>query len=156
MDRESTIQRRRRGARSVLKSARRQKVDQIEGTIAISSGPFLLGFCERLPKDATAPHEGERLPRQRAPGIGVGLVRRSRSLTVHRVLGDCKEPNAIPYGPLVDVIRDTFRIAEPDPPDVIADKLAAGLALLALDANAMTLPYLLHLLARRGRRRWPG
>jgi transcriptional regulator with AAA-type ATPase domain/predicted ATPase len=53
--------------------------------------------------------------------------------------------STVPYAPLLALIRHNFRLGELDAPDVIADKLTAGLGILGLDAKE-SVPYLLHLL----------
>ena len=51
----------------------------------------------------------------------------------------------IPFLPILDVVRATFRLADADPPDVAIDKIRAGLADIGLDAAA-SMPCFLHLL----------
>jgi class 3 adenylate cyclase len=52
---------------------------------------------------------------------------------------------AIPYLPIVDLVRGQCGIEEIDPPEVVGDKLRGTLTTLGLDAGARA-PFLLHLL----------
>jgi class 3 adenylate cyclase/tetratricopeptide (TPR) repeat protein len=52
---------------------------------------------------------------------------------------------AIPYLPVVDIVRASFGIGETDAPSATADKVRAGLQEVGLDPGALT-PYLLRLL----------
>src|SRR5581483_5404736 len=51
---------------------------------------------------------------------------------------------AVPYGPILDILRTNFRIAEGDTTSAIAGKIRAGLAESGL-APEEAAPYVLHL-----------
>jgi DNA-binding NtrC family response regulator/tetratricopeptide (TPR) repeat protein len=53
---------------------------------------------------------------------------------------------AIPYLPITEMLRQNCRIGESDGPEVIAEKVRAGVRAVGMDAEAAA-PYLLHLLA---------
>lgn len=50
-----------------------------------------------------------------------------------------------PYLPILDIVRQSFALAETDTPEIVAEKIDRGLRALGLDVPAL-LPYLLHLL----------
>ena len=54
----------------------------------------------------------------------------------------------IPYLPIIDIVRDSFRVLEGDAADVAAGKVHAGLQALGMDPAASA-PYLLHLLGSK-------
>jgi class 3 adenylate cyclase/tetratricopeptide (TPR) repeat protein len=54
----------------------------------------------------------------------------------------------VPYLPLLNLLREAWSIAEADPPEEVAAKVAAGLALSGVDGSE-SLPYLLDLLGAR-------
>jgi predicted ATPase len=84
------------------------------------------------------------------PGVGKSrlLYEFKQSLARGRVTwveGRCVSyGSTVPYAPLLALIRHNFRLGELDAPDVIADKLTAGLGILGLEAKG-SIPYLLHL-----------
>jgi DNA-binding NtrC family response regulator/tetratricopeptide (TPR) repeat protein len=51
----------------------------------------------------------------------------------------------IPYLPIIEMLRQNCRIGESDGPEVIAERVRAGVRAVGMDANAAA-PYLLHLL----------
>lgn len=90
------------------------------------------------------------------PGVGKSRLLREFRLSLGReraifLTGRClPNASAIPYLPIIDVVRSAFAIAETDPVDTVADKLHAGFR----DADVMSdgaVPLFLHLLGfRRG------
>jgi DNA-binding NtrC family response regulator/tetratricopeptide (TPR) repeat protein len=122
-------------------------------------GRVLSGFVDRE-KDLAMLHDrlahaeagrGQVVGIVSEPGVGKSriLYEFRRSLGRGRVTwveGRCVSyGSTVPYAPLLDLVRHNFRLAEMDAPEVIADKLAAGLQVLGLEPKAMV-PYLLHLL----------
>jgi DNA-binding NtrC family response regulator/tetratricopeptide (TPR) repeat protein len=73
--------------------------------------------------------------RRWAAGQGVGYLE-----------GHCVSyGSAIPYSPVIDLIRQGFAITDVDGPEVVAEKIRMGLGVLGL-ARDEWVPYLLHLL----------
>jgi DNA-binding NtrC family response regulator/tetratricopeptide (TPR) repeat protein len=85
------------------------------------------------------------------PGVGKSrlLYEFKQSLGRGRVTwveGRCVSyGSTVPYAPLLALVRHNFRLGDLDTPEVIADKLGAGLGVLGLEAKG-SVPYLLHLL----------
>jgi class 3 adenylate cyclase/tetratricopeptide (TPR) repeat protein len=85
------------------------------------------------------------------PGVGKSrlLLEFRQRLAGRRVTylqGRCLSYGAaIPYGPVVDIVRANCGLAETDPPEVIAEKVRFGLQEGGLDSDEGT-PYLLRLL----------
>ena len=87
--------------------------------------------------------------------VGVGKSRllhefRQRLFTaperrVTYVEGRCQSyASAVPYFPIVEILRHTFRLAEGDGPETITERVRAELAEVGMDAEESA-PYLLHL-----------
>jgi transcriptional regulator with AAA-type ATPase domain/tetratricopeptide (TPR) repeat protein len=55
---------------------------------------------------------------------------------------------AIPYLPVIDIVRASFQLLETDAPDVVVAKVQSGVEALGL-APAASVPYLLHLLGSK-------
>ena len=53
--------------------------------------------------------------------------------------------STIPYLPIIDIVRNSFGVLDTDSPDVITQKVHAGLGALGMELES-TAPYLLHLL----------
>jgi DNA-binding NtrC family response regulator/tetratricopeptide (TPR) repeat protein len=90
------------------------------------------------------------------PGVGKSRLLREFRLGLGReratfLTGRClPNASAVPYLPIVDLVRNAFGIAETDSVDTVADKLHAGLHDLDM-TSASAAPLLLHLLGyRRG------
>ena len=90
------------------------------------------------------------------PGVGKSRLLREFRPSLGReratfLTGRClPNASAIPYLPIIDLVRNAFGIAEADPVDTAADKLHAGLRDLDM-ASASAAPLLLHLIGfRRG------
>jgi len=56
--------------------------------------------------------------------------------------------STIPYLPIIDIVRNSFGVLDTDDPDVITQKVHAGLEALGMEPES-TAPYLLHLLGSK-------
>src|SRR5205814_1010329 len=87
-------------------------------------------------------YRGKR--RHRAPGSRLREPRGARAPGY--LEGRCLSfGSAIPYAPVLDLVRTQCGLSDPDTPEVIAAKVRAELAKLGMD-GANLAPYLLHLL----------
>ena len=101
--------------------------------------------------DAAREGRGQALGIVGEPGVGKSRLllefrHRLRSRPVTYLQGRCLSYGAaIPYVPVVDIVRASAALADADAPETMAEKLRAGLQDAGMDPDAGA-PYLLHML----------